>query len=148
MATRPTATEIDVRAARNRKAWKGDMGIAKPATARRKSRPEKPITPEKDVLAACLQLLTVHPKVAFAFRANAGAMQNPRGQWVKFGFKGMVDISGMLKGGRRLEVEVKRPGKLPSADQNAFLYRVNRDGGWGVWVDSVDRLDFLLRGLV
>ena len=85
--------------------------------------------------------------VAFAFRANAGGMTDARGQYVKFGFKGMADITGMLKGGRRLEVECKRPGKLPTAEQNAFLFRVNDGGGFGCWVDSVERLDFLLRGL-
>lgn len=112
----------------------------------RQSRAKKPTTPERDILAACLQLLAVHPKVAWAARQNTGGMAL-EGRFVKFGMTGAADITGMLRGGRRLEVECKREGKRPTADQNAYLLMVNKDGGWAVWVDSVDRLAMLLNGI-
>ncbi len=99
---------------------------------------------ESDVLKACMDLLARHPKVAFAHRANTGGMTDKRGQFVKFGFRGQSDIVGMLKGGRFLAVEVKRPGNRPTAEQNAFLGAVNLGGGFGCWADDAERLNFLL----
>jgi hypothetical protein len=44
--------------------------------------------------------------------------------------KGMADISGIQIGtGIRVEVEVKRPGEKTTADQDAFLARINAAGG-------------------
>lgn len=104
-----------------------------------------PAVPEADVLAGCLQLLAVHPKIAFAYRRNVGGFTTECGDFVKFGFAGQADISAMRKGsGRLIEIEVKRPGKAPTAKQNQWLYAVNQGGGYGIWVDSVDRLKFLL----
>lgn len=112
----------------------------------RQSRTKKPTTPERDILAACLQLLAVHPKVAWAARQNTGGMAL-EGRFVKFGMTGAADITGMLRGGRRLEVECKRSGKMPSPAQNAYLFMVNKDGGWACWVDSVSKLSDLLNAL-
>ncbi len=123
---------------------RGDIRVAKPAVKRAKARPVKPQTPEKAVLSACLQLLAVHPKVAWAVRMNTGAWKTEDGRYIKFGSKGMSDIIGQLRNGKLLAVECKRPGKMPSADQNAFLFKVNENQGYGLWVDSVDRLKFLL----
>jgi hypothetical protein len=109
-----------------------------------KAKPRVPFPRETEVLSACLKLLAVHPACAFAFRANSGGMKTEAGQYVKFGFRGMPDILGCLKGGRLLAVEVKRPGKSPTADQNAFLFAVNQAGGFGCWTDSVDKLAALL----
>ena len=113
------------------------------AATKSKYRNKKVAKPERDVLRECLSLLAIHPKVAFAYRVNTGGVKFGE-QWVKFGTKGQADITGMLKDGRRLEVECKRVGKYPSPEQNAFLYMVNKDGGFAIHVDSVDRLALLL----
>ena len=105
----------------------------------------KPQPSESQVLRACLELLQRHPKIAFAWRANAGAMQNPSGQWVKFGFRGMPDLMAVIKPtGRFLAVEVKRPGKQPTAAQDAFLQAVVAAGGYALWVDDALQLKRLL----
>ena len=67
------------------------------------------------------------------------------GRFIRFGTPGHPDIIGMLQRGRFLAIEVKRPGKTPSSAQNAFLYYVNAGGGFGCWVDSVDKLALLLQ---
>ena len=113
------------------------------APGKSKYRNKKVCKPERDVLRECLSLLAIHPKVAFAYRVNTGGVKFGE-QWVKFGIKGQADITGMLKDGRRLEVECKRVGKYPSPEQNAFLFMVNKDGGFACHVDSVDRLALLL----
>lgn len=123
---------------------KGAAQVCQAEPKPRQSRAKKPTTPERDILAACLQLLAVHPKVAWAARQNTGGFSDARGQYVKFGTKGAADITGMLHGGRRLEVECKRSGKIPSPAQNAYLFMVNKDGGWACWVDSVSKLSDLL----
>lgn len=121
------------------------------ATKPRKSTPgnpktvKKPVASESAILKACLSLLATHPKVAFAYRQNTGAMQNPAGQFVKFGFRGQSDIVGMLRAGRFFACEVKKPGKFPTAEQHAFLAAVNEGGGLGIWCDSLERLIELLK---
>lgn len=105
--------------------------------------------PEADVLAAVLELLRLHPHVAWARRSNtgsgyllrsdvyrdlvaAGHLQSNTARWMQFGVKGGADVSGMLRGGRLLQVECKSDrGKL-SADQEVFGQAVN--GGGGLWL--------------
>ena len=97
--------------------------------------------PESAVLKACLELLQHHPKVAMVWRANTGAMKNPAGQYVKFGFTGQPDIMGVLKGsGRFICVETKAPGKQPSIAQASFLISVQIAGGIGYWTDDAAKL--------
>jgi hypothetical protein len=63
---------------------------------------------------------------------------------VQYGLKGGGDITAMLRGGRRLEVETKSDkGKLRD-DQRAFGEAVN--GGGGLWL-LVRSIDELVRGL-
>lgn len=108
---------------------------------------------ESDVLAGCLELLTRHQKVAFAFRMNVGAARTlvladgvTRERFIRFGFPGCSDIIGMLKDGRFLAVECKRPGEKPTDTQQAFLDVVNTAGvAW--WVDDVQQLHERLQWL-
>lgn len=96
---------------------------------------------EAEVLRAVLRVLTLHPKVAFAYRSNSGAVaygEGARRRYVKFGVRGLPDITGMLRDGRALYVECKREGETPSADQAAFLDRINVSGGVGILARSVD----------
>lgn len=95
-----------------------------------------PVPLERDILGAVLQYLNLHKNVAWATRFNVGAMYIEK-RYVSFGFKGLSDIIGQLKDGRMLAVEVKRPGKLPTADQEAFMRLVNSSGGLAFWADDV-----------
>ena len=91
---------------------------------------------ESDVLRAILQYLRLHKDVAWVARMNTGAME-VQGRYVKFAFKGCSDIIGQMRDGRFLAVEVKRPGKIPSANQDSFLRMVNQHGGLAFWADDV-----------
>ena len=55
------------------------------------------------------------------YKSWAGPMTYP---------KGISDIIGIYKG-RFLAIEVKRPGLKPSEHQQAFIDRVNEEGGIG-----------------
>lgn len=64
-----------------------------------------------------------------AWRQNTGATVNPNGQFVKFGIPGQADISGIMQDGRRLEIEVKRPGGKISDDQFSFKKMIQSHEG-------------------
>ncbi|MBM3571196.1 MAG: VRR-NUC domain-containing protein [Alphaproteobacteria bacterium] len=100
----------------------------------------KVIVTEADTLRACLALLRVHPRVAWAERINSGV----RGG-VRFGFPGCPDILGQLKDGRVLAVEVKGPLGRATAAQVRFLTLVRRWGGVSGVVRSTADLEALIR---
>lgn len=101
---------------------------------------------ERQVQRACLNALEVHPKVAFAWRQNTGALQDKRGITVRFAFRGCADILGCMRDGRFLAVECKATGKYPTPDQMAFLRRVTAAGGIAVWADDPSKLIAALDG--
>lgn len=132
---------------------------AKQALADRRTRfaTGKVATRESDVQSAGLELLKRHPAVAFAYRSNsrAGFMLNPdvydrlvreghlkpnEARFMRFGVKGAHDVTGMLRGGRRLEVEFKGDGGKLSDDQRAYGEAVNGGGGLAIVAFSVDEL--------
>ena len=92
-------------------------------------RVDKPVPLERDVLAAVLEALKFCGKVAWFQRMNTGGITNPNGQYVRFGFPGCADILGQMTDGRLLAIEVKRPGAVPTEEQQAFLGRVQRANG-------------------
>lgn len=62
-----------------------------------------------------------------------------------FGLKGSSDVLAVLAPcGRMLACELKDRGKRPTPAQEAFLREVASRGGVAVWVDSLDRLAFVL----
>lgn len=70
------------------------------------------------------------------------ANQKPR--WVRCGQPGQSDISGMLKGGRRFEIEIKGKGDWPTEDQWAWLLSCHAGGGLvGVAWSSQDAWDII-----
>lgn len=96
---------------------------------------------EKDIQRDILQMLRVHPKVAWAERMNTGAHpleHNGKKRFVRYGFVGLSDIIGQLKSGEFLALEVKRPGNTPTAAQHAFLDSVSAAGGVSGWADNLD----------
>ena len=114
---------------------------------RAKRKPKPPSAPERDVQAACLACLRAH---GFApRRRNVGAMENASGRLVRFGRKGEADITATVPSGpnrgKRVEVEVKRPGESPRPEQLEFLRETNRQGGLAWWIDDPARLADVLR---
>ena len=137
----------------------GTLRFTEEAFAERQARRErfqagKVNTLERDVLAAVLELLRVHPRVAWAMRANTGcgyllradtfhrlvatgAVKAGEARFMRFGVKGAADITGQLRGGARLEVECKSDSGKASDDQSAFLDAVNGAGGKAFVAHSV-----------
>lgn len=97
---------------------------------------------ERDVQPAVLHALNLHPLVAWAFRMNTGGVwredENGKRTYIKYGWPGMLDITGQLKDGRRLEVECKRLGEKATPDQQATIDRVNGARGLAFVAHCVD----------
>lgn len=78
------------------------------------------------------------------WRQNTGAGQlataRGPGRFVRFALPGSADYTGIVyPQGRRLDLEIKRPGGKPSPMQLALCDVVNGAGGRYVVVDSVSR---------
>lgn len=101
------------------------------------------ITPPRESVIQRALLDWLHLHGCFAIRVNQQGVQLHDG---RNGFRpgptrGVSDILGALPGGRLLAVEVKRPGKKPTAHQSDFLERVNAIGGLGIVATSLDDLE-------
>jgi hypothetical protein len=99
---------------------------------------------ESSVMSAVDEYLTLK-RIPY-YRINSGALKTPRGQLVKFGSKGMSDIYAIGPAGISIWIECKRPkgGRLSEA-QKEFLDCINRNGGVGIVVNSVDSLENQLK---
>lgn len=98
---------------------------------------------ERDIQTAILLALGARADLCKVARRNRGnarrQLGNGREQWIQFGdFPGSADITGILRDGRRLEVEVKSPIGRQSAEQRAFEQMIREYGGIYVLVRSVD----------
>lgn len=105
----------------------------------------KPAEREAPILAAVLEYLERHPKVAWVKRMNTG-VASLKGFRVRFGFVGCSDILGQLKDGRFLAVETKAPAGRLSVDQSQFLDLVKRYRGVAGVARSIDDAEKLLAG--
>lgn len=74
------------------------------------------------------------------YRAAFGGSVNPPARRVSFGRLGSADITGILPDGRRLEVEVKRPGESQGPKQRKFQEMIERNRGVYLLVTSVEEL--------
>ena len=84
---------------------------------------------EADSLMEVLQALRTHHAVAWVRRQSTGTAKI-QGRYIHFGWAGCSDLLGMLKDGRLLAVECKRPkGGKVSSDQAHFIAMVNQFGG-------------------
>lgn len=104
-----------------------------------------PPPPESVVQAQCFEVLK-----SFGVdckRQNTGAAMQG-GRLVRYGEKGDPDITGVLPDGRRLDLEVKRPGARPTAEQLDRLRRTNAAGGVGLWTDDPVALINTIRRLL
>jgi len=105
---------------------------------RKPKSPRLPKPKERDILNGCLAVLRL--RGIFHFRQNVGGAEVQSGHFIRFGVKGCSDILGCLPDGRFLAIEVKRPGKKPTADQSDFLQSITNHGGLAIVVHSVDEL--------
>ncbi len=77
------------------------------------------------------------------WRANVGVARigGPRGaggRIVRFGLPGQADLTGILPGGLRLEIEVKGAAGRQTEEQRAFQRMIERFGGVYVLARSVE----------
>lgn len=95
---------------------------------------------ESPIVTACLEYLTL--RRVCAWRSNNVAVYDPKiRRYRKFrGRRGVSDILGILRGGRFLAVECKRPGEKRSPDQIQFLDDVASNGGVAIVAHGVDEL--------
>lgn len=118
--------------------------MPKPRAAKPKP---KPIVPaERDVQAGVIEaaaMLGINLQ-----RQNTGMATNPSGRKVRFGEPGNADLTGILPDGRRLEIEVKRPGKTPTDAQWHRIHEVNASNGCAFWIDSPEEALKVLRRLI
>lgn len=105
----------------------------------------RPDPKEAPILASVLKALNFYPNVDWWERMNTGAYVvagegNKKRRFIRFGFKGCADIIGQMRDGRFLAIETKRLGENPDDDQQAFLDRVNKNGGLAFVARSIDDL--------
>lgn len=77
------------------------------------------------------------------WRANVGVARigGPRsagGRIVRFGLPGQADLTGILPGGVRLEIEAKGAAGRQTEEQHAFQRMIERFGGVYVLARSVE----------
>jgi hypothetical protein len=105
------------------------------------------IASEKEIQSAVLDWLNTIPHCR-AWRQNVGGMEyrkaDGRKGIVRFGQPGMADLSGIVHG-VRLEVEIKRPGKVPTPEQEEWLAFIIRLEGVAFWVTGLDACAAKLR---
>ncbi len=113
--------------------------LPKPRAARRPS--GKPL--ERDVLKAIMQALRRDPRVATCERQQSGVFREGN-RWIRVGTPGVLDIKGMLVGGRAFEIEVKRPGGAPDPRQQRRIDALRANGAVAGCATSVDEALALL----
>lgn len=101
------------------------------------TKPRPPL--EREILADIRAVFARIPWVTL-WRNNTGALKDVTGRTVQFGLcEGSADLVGIVAPhGRWIAIEVKRPGKRPTAAQLRFLERVRSLGGVGVWIDDAE----------
>jgi hypothetical protein len=81
------------------------------------------------------------------WRQNTG-MAKANGFRIRYGHVGSGDISGLIRGGRRLEIEVKTAKGIVSPEQEAFGARINGLGGlWFVARSVEDAVSVVMAAL-
>ncbi len=118
----------------------------------------KSATPEGAVVKAICEYLAIVRNqtkiIDFWIQRKTGVFDTGTNKFRKrtgpFERNGIADISGIIKGGRRLEIEVKRPRartpaiKQCSDEQVKFLSKINAMGGLAFAASSVQEVKQLL----
>jgi hypothetical protein len=105
-----------------------------------------PTLRESDIQPSILEALRKHPLVAWAHRQNtaagflldpptyyalvkSGALQPKQARFIRFGWPGQLDNTGIMKDGRRLDVETKTASGKLTDDQEATIETCRAAGG-------------------
>jgi len=86
-----------------------------------------PERPEKQIQNDILRAFGTLPQLRI-WRANVGVARIGD-RIVRFGVPGQADLTGILRDGRRLEIEVKSPTGRQTPDQQAFGRMIERFNG-------------------
>lgn len=82
----------------------------------------------------------------FVWRNNSGVVRTQTGSFIKMGMAGLPDLFA-VKNGKLLGIEVKKPGKHPTAVQERMLQELRDHGAYTIVVSSIDQLEKAL-GLI
>lgn len=99
---------------------------------------------EKDVQNEILRTFATRPDLRL-WRANVGVARVGK-RVVRFGIVGQADLSGILPGGVRLEIECKSATGEQRKEQRWFQEMIEKFGGCYVLARSVDDVWEALRG--
>lgn len=77
---------------------------------------------------AIIEVSRVFMREVRIWRNNSGSAKIGNA-WVQFGVPGQGDVSGIMLGGYRVEIEFKRPGCKQSTDQRAFQRMIEHFDG-------------------
>jgi hypothetical protein len=91
---------------------------------------------EKDVQVSITQYLTLIG--IYHWKQNNTGIKKDNGSWIPSNLPGVSDILGILKDGRFLAIEVKRPGGKATPAQLEFIENININGGVAFVADNVD----------
>lgn len=93
---------------------------------------------EADIQQDIMRIFGADPRLRL-WRANTGTARDPRsGRVVRFGTPGQADITGVLMGGTRLEIEVKSATGKQSDAQRSYQAMCERFGALYILARSVD----------
>ena len=99
---------------------------------------------EGSVMSAVSQWLALR-KIPH-WRINSGGLKDGHGRLVRFGSPGMSDYFAIGPAGVSIWIECKRPkGDKLSEAQKEFLDCINRRGGIGIVVNSIESLETQLK---
>jgi hypothetical protein len=108
------------------------------ATAARPTRSRVSRALERDVLAGCLEAAAA---LGIPLERQNTGLADHDGRRVRYGRVGNADLSGTVPRGphqgKRLEIEVKRPGARPRPEQLQRLAETRAAGGIAFWCDDV-----------
>lgn len=85
-------------------------------------------TQEHDQLVIKIILALAETELCKCWQQPTGAAYR-KGQLIRYGLKGSADISGIVRGGRRLEIEVKTGQAKQHGAQPAFERMITEFGG-------------------
>lgn len=124
--------------------WLGEEPLPPKAHRIRRTVDDQPALPlEKHVLKAALKALRADPRVAFVNRQQSGLFADGD-RHIRVGTPGLLDVNGMLVGGRYFELEAKRPGQKPDERQCLRIAFILKHGGVSGYFTSAEEALALL----
>jgi len=103
-------------------------------------------TKEGDIVRDILDAYEAHPRIEL-WRNNTGMIRRGR-RVIRFGRVGSADITGIIEGGRRIEIECKKRGNRTARDreekQGEFADMIRKRGGIYILAFSVEDVKNIL----